>query len=180
MSKVQEIVSEMKTIHDILLKDSTTYFIPYFQRDFVWNSEDVKQLFDDICNDTDDFSIESDNLEGYLLGNIVLIDDPEKNQKQVVDGQQRLTTLTLIAKALFDVITEKIEKTQGTVKNTWIQRLSDLARAFSVVNDESEFKSLKILHDPGLGFGSYYKKLICDEATDDDIQKDADNNISDI
>lgn len=180
MTKIQEIVSEMKTIHDLLLKDSTTYFIPYFQRDFVWNSEDVGQLFDDFKNDTDDFTMESDNLEGYLLGNIVLIDDPEKNQKQVIDGQQRLTTLTLIAKALFDVINDKIEETQGKEKNSWIQRLADLGKAFSVMDDDNEFKSLKILHDQGLGFGGYYRKLIIDEATDDDLIKKADYNIKEI
>lgn len=180
MAKVQEIVSEMKTIHDLLLKDSTTYFIPYFQRDFVWDKGVVQQLFEDLRNDTDDFTMESDNLEGYLLGNIVLIDDPDKNQKQVIDGQQRLTTLTLIAKALFDVINDKINQTQGQEKNSWIQRLADLGKAFSVMDDDNEFKSLKILHDPGLGFGGYYRKLIIDEATEEDLIKKSDCNIKEI
>lgn len=177
MAKVQEIISEMKTIHDLLLRDSTTYFIPYFQRDFVWNKDDVKQLFDDFADDTDNFTMESDKLEGYLLGSIVLIDVPEKNQKQVIDGQQRLTTLTLIAKALYDVITEKINQTQGQEKNSWLQRLADLGKAFLVIDDDNEYKSLKIIHDTGLKFGKYYEKLITDEATDDDIKKDADQNI---
>lgn len=180
MAKVQEIVSEMKTIHDLLIKDSTTYFIPYFQRDFVWNKEDVDQLFNDLLSDTENFTMDSDDLEGYLLGNIVLIDDPNKNQKQVIDGQQRLTTLTLIAKALFDVINDKINDTQGQEKNSWIQRLADLGKAFSVMDDDIEFKSLKILHDPGLGFGGYYRKLITDKATDEDLFKDADYNIKEI
>lgn len=180
MAKVQEIVSEMKTIHDLLIKDSTTYFIPYFQRDFVWNKEDVDQLFNDLLSDTENFTMDSDDLEGYLLGNIVLIDDPNKNQKQVIDGQQRLTTLTLIAKALFDVINDKINDTQGQEKNSWIQRLADLGKAFSVMDDDNEFKSLKILHDPGLGFGGYYRKLITDKATDEDLFKDADYNIKEI
>ena len=57
MAKVQEIVSEMKTIYDLLIKDSTTYFIPYFQRDFVWNKEDVDQLFNDLLSDTENFTI---------------------------------------------------------------------------------------------------------------------------
>lgn len=177
MAKVQEIVSEMKTIHDLLLRDSTTYFIPYFQRDFVWNKDDVKQLFDDFAEDTDNFTVESDKLEGYLLGSIVLIDVPDKNQKQVIDRQQRLTTLTLIAKALYDVITDKINQTQGKERNSWIQRLADLGKAFSVMDDDNEYKSLKILHASGLSFGGYYKKLITDEATDDDIINDADRNI---
>ena len=180
MAKVQEIVSEMKTIHDLLIKDSTTYFIPYFQREFVWNKEDVDQLFNDLLSDTENFTIDSDDLEGYLLGNIVLIDDPNKNQKQVIDGQQRLTTLTLIAKALFDVINDKINDTQGQEKNSWIQRLADLGKAFSVMDDDNEFKSLKILHDPGLRFGEYYRKLITDKATDEDLFNDADYNVKEI
>lgn len=180
MAKVQEIVSEMKTIHDLLIKDSTAYYIPDFQRDFVWNKEDVDQLFNDLLNDTDSFKMESDDLEGYLLGNIVLIDDPDKNQKQVIDGQQRLTTLTLIAKALFDVINDKIDRTQGQEKNSWIQRLADLGKAFSVMDDDNEFISLKILHAPALGFGGYYKKLIIDKASDEDLIKEADYNIKEI
>lgn len=180
MAKVQEIISEMKTIHDLLLRDSTTYFIPYFQRNFVWNGEVVKQLFDDFADDTDDFTMESDKLEGYLLGSIVLIDDPDKNQKQVIDGQQRLTTLTLIARALYDVITDKINQTQGQEIQSWIQRRADLGKAFSVIDDDFEFKSLKIMHASELGFGEYYRKLITDEATDDDIITDADQNIKDI
>lgn len=180
MARVQEIVSEMRTIYDLLLKDSTTYYIPFFQRDFVWNKDDANQLIEDIVNDTDNFTIETEELEGYLLGNIVLIDDQENNQKQVIDGQQRLTTLSIMAKALFDVINKRINETQGSEKTAWIQRLSDLPKAFSVMNDENEFKSLKILHDPGLGFGDYYRKLINDQATEEDIVKEADANIAEI
>ena len=57
MAKKQEIVSEMRTIHDLLLNNSTSFLIPFFQRDFVWEKEDVRQLFCDIENDSENMRV---------------------------------------------------------------------------------------------------------------------------
>ena len=63
----------------------------------------------------------------------------------------------------------------------WSKNLGDLENGFCVRDDEGEVISLKILHDPSLGFGSYYKKLIQDiSISDSDIVKEEDSNIRDV
>lgn len=68
-----EITSNMKTLKDIF--DNRDIFrIPEFQRNFVWGQEQVDTLFDDFSEDTNEYTTEIDDLSGYLLGNIVLIE----------------------------------------------------------------------------------------------------------
>lgn len=64
--------------------------IPEFQRDYAWGDEEVKEFWADLRD-----AIESDF---YFLGLIILTGTGDK--KQVVDGQQRLITLSLLAAAL--------------------------------------------------------------------------------
>ncbi len=71
------------------------YIIPNYQRPYAWTVDQVSELFDDLL---DFFRTEDD--EGYFLGSIVLIKQEGKPQAQVIDGQQRLTTLTILLAAL--------------------------------------------------------------------------------
>ena len=80
---MSEIVSQMKKISEMLIAAKTTYNIPNYQREFVWNRKEVEQLLKDLSDDSKGFTIDSSNLEGYLLGNIVLIGD--ENKVDVVD-----------------------------------------------------------------------------------------------
>lgn len=177
MSKTGTILSVMKPIADILMNNSTPYFIPDFQRDFVWGEKEVTELWEDIKADTNVFQKETDELEGYLLGNIVLIQDDVNNRKIVVDGQQRLTTLSLMGLALQMVIQKKIIDAEGPTPANAYSMISDLQKSYSIVNDMGEFKDLKIQHDSGLNFGQYYHKLISEKSDENDILTDADKNI---
>ena len=82
------------TIREIF---QSNYIIPDFQRPYSWDIDKVKQLWDDYI----DFHSENGNKEQtYYLGNLVLY--KEQDEYLVIDGQQRLTTLLLLIKALFD------------------------------------------------------------------------------
>lgn len=176
MSKTGTILSVMKPIADILMNNSTPYFIPDFQRNFVWGEKEVTELWEDIKADTNVFQKETNELEGYLLGNIVLIQDDINNRKIVVDGQQRLTTLSLMGLALQKIIQEKIINAEGPTPDSAYSMISDLRKSYSIVNDMGEFKDFKIQHDDELYFGQYYRKLIRNSA-ENDISTDADKNI---
>ena len=121
----KEIVSEMENISSVLLDNAVAYYIPDFQRNFVWGEEEIKQLIEDFNEDTENFSVDTNKLEGYLLGNIVLID--EENKKIVVDGQQRLTTLSLFAKGIYTIlyehISEAVSKQDMVNMQSWSKRL---------------------------------------------------------
>ena len=64
--------------------------IPVFQRPYSWTTEEVSELLDDLL-----FAMERDDKEPYFLGCIVLIKG-ENPESFVVDGQQRLTTLSML------------------------------------------------------------------------------------
>lgn len=83
------------------------YEIPPYQRPYAWTTEQAGELFDDLY---DFFNHEAD--ESYFLGSIVLIKQENKALSQVIDGQQRLTTLTIFIAALTSLVNESSAKAQ--------------------------------------------------------------------
>lgn len=71
------------------------YVIPSYQRPYAWTVDQASELFDDLY---DFYRSELD--EGYFLGSIVLIKEEGNPAAEVIDGQQRLTTLTILLAAL--------------------------------------------------------------------------------
>jgi len=71
------------------------YEIPRYQRPYAWAIDQASELFDDLI----DFYRNEDE-DGYFLGSIVLIKEDRKPHAEVIDGQQRLTTLTILLAAL--------------------------------------------------------------------------------
>ena len=71
------------------------YSIPSYQRPYAWTEVQAGELFSDLV---DFFTKEKDDT--YFLGSIVLIKDEGKPHSEVIDGQQRLTTLTILLAAL--------------------------------------------------------------------------------
>ncbi|ESY77454.1 hypothetical protein X739_32970 [Mesorhizobium sp. LNHC220B00] len=67
------------------------FHIPSYQRPYAWNADQATELFDDLLAF---HRAEAD--EGYFLGSIVLIKKEGEPQSEVIDGQQRLTTLTML------------------------------------------------------------------------------------
>ena len=72
------------------------YEIPSFQRPYAWTEEEAGDLFDDLY----DFYINEAEDEQYFLGSIVLVKEDDKPPAEVIDGQQRLTTLTILLSAI--------------------------------------------------------------------------------
>lgn len=169
--------SEIKEIINVF-NNNFVYEIPDFQRDFVWGAEEVRQLFKDFYEDSGgDFRSDIKDLDGYLLGNIVLIEDKARPFKKIViDGQQRLTTLSLLYKALETILMEKIQNPDPAVVKRWSKRSSDLAKGYGIINDEDEFESPKISHHESLKFGEAYRSIVKDKI----VQSDGPENTSDV
>ena len=69
-----------------ILKDKT-FTVPLYQREYSWNLEQVSDLYYDIA-DSDD--------NGHFLGSLLLYDSENSLKMEIVDGQQRMTTLFLL------------------------------------------------------------------------------------
>lgn len=88
-----------------VLGDAFVHEIPPYQRPYAWMEELAIQLFEDLRE-----AMQSAGEEPYFLGSIVLIKPPGHIVGQVVDGQQRLTTLTILAAVLRDIATDQQER----------------------------------------------------------------------
>jgi hypothetical protein len=71
------------------------YIVPDYQREYVWTDKEVQQLLDDINE-----QIDSSAAREYFIGTVLVSPTSEKNHYEVIDGQQRLTTLFLLLCAL--------------------------------------------------------------------------------
>ena len=73
--------------------------IPRYQRPYAWQIEQAQDLFEDL---KDFAEVATD--ESYFLGSVVLIKDDGNPHAEVIDGQQRLTTLTILLAVLVDFL----------------------------------------------------------------------------
>lgn len=92
---------EQKTVRQLLGDNKADFLIPDYQRPYAWEEKECQTLWDDIFtfafpdNDCDKFDRHNDE---YFLGPIVTFLNEDKRQ-EVIDGQQRLTTLMLLLRA---------------------------------------------------------------------------------
>ncbi len=84
------------------------FIIPIYQRVYSWEKEQCKQLWDDIIKTGG-----NDQIEGHFIGSIVFVHDgiytTNHNELLIIDGQQRLTTITLLFIALRDHLNDEDE-----------------------------------------------------------------------
>lgn len=74
-----------------IFSDDYLFEIPDYQRPYAWTTEQSGELLDDLLT-----AESEDKDSSYFLGSIVLIKEPNDARAAVVDGQQRLTTLTIL------------------------------------------------------------------------------------
>jgi len=98
---------EAKNISKIFGDADSYYLIPDYQRPYSWKDEQIEQLWDDIYS-----AMESGD-ESYFLGPLILI--KRGGYLEVVDGQQRLTTLTILFCVLRDLYESKLKDLDKTL-----------------------------------------------------------------
>ena len=100
-----------QTIEEFLLNARTkTFLIPEYQRPYSWTSEQIDTLFNDIweftCNEGG-----SDREGTYFLGSIVSYENDNREQ-EIIDGQQRITSIFLLLRAIYTKLNGVDEKTE--------------------------------------------------------------------
>jgi uncharacterized protein with ParB-like and HNH nuclease domain len=97
-----------KALHKIFCNDYA-FEIPPYQRPYAWTKEQASELLSDVLAFLGDDTLPVAQINPYFLGSIVLIQNVNSAQADVVDGQQRLTTLTI----LLAVLRTKVDTTIG-------------------------------------------------------------------
>ena len=93
-----------------IFSDDYLFKIPAYQRPYAWTTEQVTELLDDLLTAMGNDG-EMEEVSPYFLGSIVLIKNAHHALSQVVDGQQRLTTLTILFCVLRELSDENDART---------------------------------------------------------------------
>jgi len=110
-----------------------TLIIPSYQRDYAWKERNIDDLFGDV-----EEALEAGG--GHYLGTFILSQQPRSETVQVVDGQQRLTTLTMLLDALIDAVAD--DNIKQHYRNTFIMHPVTGAKFRVLGDNESFFRDL--------------------------------------
>ena len=151
---------DQKTIEGLFSDKKTDFLIPDYQRPYAWENKECQQLWEDIfafAFPDDDYE-KFNNDDEYYLGTIVTFKNESNKKLEVIDGQQRLTTLMLLLRAFYSKFGNMKDKNSITTRETIGKCLwkgdefgnldTDILKIDSQVatdNDKDEF--LSILRD---------------------------------
>jgi uncharacterized protein with ParB-like and HNH nuclease domain len=97
-----EITPKIQTLAQLFQPNGDDkYIVPVYQRNYAWKEEQIETLFNDINQEK----------KGYYVGNILI--NNVNSKKNIIDGQQRLTTLSLFLLAVY----EELKKYTGMAKD---------------------------------------------------------------
>ncbi|WP_231182262.1 DUF262 and DUF1524 domain-containing protein [Helicobacter pylori] len=118
--------------------------IPIYQRLYSWEKEQCKQLWDDIIKIGG-----NDKMDGHFIGSILYVLDGithSDNALLIIDGQQRLTTITLLLTALRDHLNDE-DKRKEIENHYLINSDKDGDKKFRLILSESDKDTLLYLID---------------------------------
>lgn len=145
---------------DKVFSSDYVFTIPGYQRPYSWSTEQALELLEDLLSAMAEGPSDLHEAIPYFLGSIVLIKKDNRPESEVVDGQQRLTTLTILLSAIrhtsqdvdlqsevTDYLYEKGKKSTGTpdrFRLTLRERDRDFFRNF--IQKEQRLGDLLILN----------------------------------
>ncbi|GHP41930.1 hypothetical protein JP0041_12840 [Helicobacter pylori] len=135
----------MKLLDFIGKSQERQFIIPIYQRLYSWGKEQCKQLWDDIIKIGGD-----DKMNGHFIGSILYVHDGQYttsyNELFIIDGQQRLTTITLLFTALRDHLSDEVKRKE--IENHYLINSSkDGDKKFRLILSESDKDTLLYLID---------------------------------
>lgn len=145
-------LTENRSVLDFLNQSGQGLYIPLYQRDYSWDSDNIEQLLEDLTRGIQRIAsgeVSDDNKEIRFLGTIITVVEPNRNHiypvdiqavppriEKLIDGQQRVSTIALMATLLTKRLTEIKNKVKSNnpiyeqineICNIWVdQKLSTI------------------------------------------------------
>lgn len=116
-----------------VLSNGKRYIVPPFQRDYAWDTDEWSELWADIL-EVHHAPLESN----HYLGALVLQPTGERSDSKIIDGQQRLVTLSLLALAVIGKIKRLAERGQEATDN--LERVRLLREKFVSTKDSASLQ----------------------------------------
>lgn len=135
--------------------DLPSYFIvPKYQREYVWGQSDWDALFDDL--------VENESNDGHFLGTFLAVNRESASHNapryDVIDGQQRLTTLSLLLAATYRIIsTDESQDEEAIVERMLLRKMLVVDGTARLSPQESGLNRedyLAVIHGAGLPLAS--------------------------
>lgn len=114
-----------------LLSYPRTYVVPRFQREFSWSKNNYGELLDDLISQLEFDESGEIFTSQYYLGNMIFMGHKEGNTVEIIDGQQRLTSGTVLLAAIRDClnnISDKVSRAKDladTIQNDYLIKRID-------------------------------------------------------
>lgn len=115
------------------------FVIPVYQRNYDWKEEQCKQLYDDLVN------MVKNDYKTHFWGTIVSIynDSAKSREYLIIDGQQRITTISILLIAIYDILNKGILESKNIIK----EKILNQYLINQYCNDESKIKLKPIKDD---------------------------------
>lgn len=123
---------------DIIKKTDIQYTIPVYQRNYTWEKEHCDKLYDDIINS---IKLEKNHFLGSLVYSVSKRDDIKSCP--IIDGQQRLTTIMLLLKAIDDSIVDKENITKKKIQKNLYNELCEERYKLKLKNTDNDNTELE-------------------------------------
>lgn len=112
------------------------FIIPEYQREYDWTEENLNLFIEDIKETDDD--------DNYFIGHMVCEGDYNGTEFKVIDGQQRITTITIMLSALRDIFFEKgLDKLANGIHNKFIFSTDVEENEFVVLENQMPYPTLQ-------------------------------------
>ncbi|WP_046173338.1 DUF262 domain-containing protein [Domibacillus indicus] len=138
------------------------FIIPEYQRPYAWTDEQIQTLFEDLVEYT-----ENDNESTYFLGTIVSYEN-EDDEQEIIDGQQRITSLFLLLRALYSKLnsmteTKEVKNFKGQIESALWQQDELTAE----VDFEKTLIESRVMRDEG---NKIFAKILTSGTINDDVK----------
>ena len=172
--------AEEKRFLQFLEGSEKSFVIPVYQRNYDWKKEQCKQLFDDIIQ------IVREDYRTHFMGTIVAYqEDGYGKELLIIDGQQRLTTVSLILLAIYKaleneaipdagILKQKIYEeflvnkfSKDKTKKVRLKPVKDDREAFNAIFDNEELENSNVT----VNYKYFYERIIEQEIDIEDLYK---------
>ena len=118
------------SMHDLLYMKGYLFEIPNYQRSYVWEKDEITAFLKDItyCYEQNSAGQSYDHFFGQMVFREVMKDRADRTVLEVVDGQQRLTTITLIVAAIYRLILTK----EPVINSCVLEQLRKIKRQYLI------------------------------------------------
>ncbi len=116
------------------------FVIPEYQRPYAWTDEQVETLFEDLWN----FTAVSGGTEregSYFLGSVVSYEN-ENGEQEIIDGQQRITSLFLLLRAIYTKLIATPESERTAEANNFIGKIEPAIWRTNKLTGTADYKNI--------------------------------------